>query len=278
MQTFIGRRGQCAQPSADFPEHVMTNSVPHRLLRGLSAPVIGVRVLVAEDNEIDQLVVETMLAERGFEVDVAGDGADALAKLAEGDYAAVFMDCQMPNVDGYEATARIRAQEHAGRRLPVIAMTAHAMAGDRERCLEAGMDDCLTKPLRPEALDAVLERWLGLAPGTGAHELIDAARLRAFRDDYPDIVDQLVDLFVQSTPPLMGELRSALERGDRDELRRTAHKLKGGCQNIGATLMATLCLSLETAVDDLECVLDELDGAFAPTEAAIRRALTELSR
>jgi len=109
-------------------------------------------------------------------------------------------------------------------------------------------------------------------------ELIDAARLRAFRDDYPDIVDQLVDLFVQSTPPLLGELRSALDRDDRDELRRTAHKLKGSCQNIGATLMATLCLSLETAEDGLEGTLDELDGASAPTEAAIRRALTELSR
>jgi CheY-like chemotaxis protein/HPt (histidine-containing phosphotransfer) domain-containing protein len=242
------------------------------------APAAGVRVLVAEDNEVNQLVIETMLAKRGFHVDVAGDGAEALAKLAHGEYAVVFMDCQMPNVDGYEATGRIRAQERDGRRLPVIAMTAHAMAGDRERCLTAGMDDYLSKPLRPEALDAVLERWLGLAPAAGAEaadRLIDAARMRTFRDDYPDIVDQLVDLFVQSTPPLLGELRAALDGDDRDELRRAAHKLKGSCQNIGATFMATLCHSLETAEDDLDATLAELDGAFAPTEAAIRRALTE---
>jgi two-component system sensor histidine kinase/response regulator len=129
----------------------------------------------------------------------------------------------------------------------------------------------------------VLERWLGLAPVAGAapeteaatEALIDAVRMRTFRDDYPDIVDQLVDLFVQSTPPLLGELRAAFDEGDRDELRRAAHKLKGSCQNIGATFMATLCRSIETAEDDLDAMLTELDGAFGPTEAAIRRALVE---
>jgi two-component system, sensor histidine kinase and response regulator len=250
----------------------------------LAAPAAtGARILIAEDNEVNQLVIETMLSKRGFVVDVANDGAEALAKLAHGEYAAVFMDCQMPNVDGYEATGRIRAQERDGRRLPVIAMTAHAMAGDRERCLDAGMDDYLSKPLRPDALDAVLERWLGVAPAparqtpveAATDALIDAARMRTFRDDYPDIVDQLVDLFVQSTPQLIGELHSALDGGDRDELRRTAHKLKGSCQNIGATFMATLCRTLETAEDDADAVLAELDGAFGPTEAAIRRAVGE---
>jgi two-component system, sensor histidine kinase and response regulator len=247
------------------------------------AQATGARVLIAEDNEVNQHVIETMLAKRGFQVDIANDGAEALAKLAHGRYAAVFMDCQMPNVDGYEATGRIRASERDGARLPVIAMTAHAMAGDRERCLEAGMDDYLSKPLRPEALDAVLERWLGLAPtraGEPAAEsavegLIDEARMRTFRDDYPDIVDQLVDLFVSSTPPLLEELRAAHECDDRDELRRAAHKLKGSCQNIGATFMATLCRSLETAEDAIGERLAELDGAFGPTEAAIRLALTE---
>jgi two-component system, sensor histidine kinase and response regulator len=239
------------------------------------------RILVAEDNAVNQLVIETMLDKRGFAVDVAVDGAEALAHLAHGTYAAVFMDCQMPNVDGYEATGRIRASERDGARLPVIAMTAHAMAGDRERCLEAGMDDYLSKPLRPEAIDAVLERWLGLAP-TGAGEpaaesavegLIDEARMRTFRDDYPDIVDQLVDLFLQSTPPLLDELHAALDGDDVEELRRTAHKLKGSCQNVGATFMATLCLSLETAEGDARETLSELDAALAPTEAAIRRAI-----
>jgi len=250
-----------------------------------TAPVAGphlARILVAEDNAVNQLVIETMLDKRGFAVDVASDGAEALAHLAHGTYAAVFMDCQMPNVDGYEATRRIRAHERDGERMPVIAMTAHAMKGDRERCLAAGMDDYLSKPLRPEALSAVLERWLGVAPPAGtpagaaeaaSDALVDEARMRTFRDDYPDIVDQLVDLFLQSTPPLLDELHAALDGDDGKELRRAAHKLKGSCQNVGATFMATLCKSLEQGDRDARETLSELDAALAPTEAAIRRAL-----
>ena len=242
----------------------------------------GVRLLVVEDNEVNQLVIETLLTRRGFSVDRANDGAEALAKLAQGTYAAVLMDCQMPNLDGYAATARIRAQERDGERLPVIAMTAHAMKGDRERCLEAGMDDYLAKPLRPEALDEVLERWLGLAPageagGAPAEEAVDAlvdeARMRTFREDYADIVDQLVDLFLTSTPPLLDELRAAADAGDREEVRRAAHKLKGSCQNIGATFMATLCRSIETEDGDMRERVEVLGAALAPTETAIRNAL-----
>jgi PAS domain S-box-containing protein len=238
-----------------------------------AAPVSGttLRVLIAEDNEVNQLVIEKMLTKRGMEVDIANDGLEALAKLATGAYAAVFMDCQMPNLDGYSTTARIRDREGTGERMPVIAMTAHAMTGDRERCLEAGMDDYLAKPLRPEELDAVLERWLGFAPAVEA--IIDDARMRTFRDDYPDIVDQLLDLFLSSTPPLLDELRAAVDAGDDEALRRTAHKLKGSCQNIGATFMVTLCRSIETGDGDAAATVAELDSALSLTETAIRQAL-----
>jgi two-component system sensor histidine kinase/response regulator len=256
-----------------------------------SAPAAAVdaaapRVLVAEDNVVNQLVIEGMLAKRGFAVDVAGDGGEALAKLERGDYAAVFMDCQMPVLDGYETTRRIRAAER-DERLPVIAMTAHAMAGDRERCLEAGMDDYLAKPLRPEAVDAVVERWLGVAapaadPGAQAEapaseQLIDAARMRTFREQYPEIVDQLVDLFVQSTPSALEELRAAVGAGDGDAVRRAAHKLKGSCLNIGATFMATLCSGLEAGERDAAGALADLEAALEPTEAAIRGELVARS-
>jgi two-component system sensor histidine kinase/response regulator len=259
---------------------------PERAAPALATAPEGLRVLVAEDNPVNQLVIETMLFKRGFAVDIAGDGAEALAKLAHSHYAAVFMDCQMPNVDGYEATARIRAQERGDERLPVIAMTAHAMAGDRERCLAAGMDDYLSKPLRPELLDEVLERWLGVtvtATGDDAEAddrdeaidaLIDEARMRTFREDYPDIVDQLLQLFVDSTPELLEELRAAVAGGDADERRRAAHKLKGSCQNIGATFRAALCLALERDETDAVATLAQLDEAFRSTEAALRRELT----
>ena len=282
------RRARLLEAVADAvgaEEPIVAPEAVDELLDGpvAAVPATAARVLVAEDNAVNQLVIETMLAKRGFAVDLAGDGAEALAMLAHGAYSAVFMDCQMPNLDGYAATGRIRALESAGERLPVIAMTAHAMKGDRERCLDAGMDDYLSKPLRPEALDDVLERWLGLArspaaAGTAGNSpavdaLIDEARMRTFRDDYPDIVGQLLDLFLTSTPPLLDELRVAAEMEDRDELKRAAHKLKGSCQNIGATFMATLCKSIEVADGDVRGTVEELDAALATTETALRRAL-----
>ena len=126
-----------------------------------AAAAPGRRILIAEDNPVNQLVIQGMLAKRGYEVDVAVDGADALAQLDRERHVAVFMDIQMPGLDGYETTRRIRAAENGIARIPIVAMTAGALEGDRERAIEAGMDDYVTKPLRPEQIDAVLERWAG---------------------------------------------------------------------------------------------------------------------
>ena len=164
-------------------------------------------MLVAEDNEVNQLVIEGLLGRRGIASDLARNGREALAMLAERPYDVVFMDCQMPELDGYETTAAIRAAEagDAAALVPIVAMTANAMAGDRERCLAAGMDDYLAKPLRSDELDAALERWAGVRGGAGAlpaapapdpaaiDALVDAARVRTFRDDYPEIAGRLVD-------------------------------------------------------------------------------------
>ena len=102
-----------------------------------------------------------MLRKMGFEVDVAPDGREALGLLARGGYDLVLMDCQMPQLDGYQATARIRDRERDGRRIPIIALTANAMSGDRERCLAAGMDDYISKPITKESLGSILSRWIG---------------------------------------------------------------------------------------------------------------------
>jgi two-component system, sensor histidine kinase and response regulator len=245
-------------------------------------PDFVARVLVAEDNPVNQLVIQGMLDKRGYASDIVANGREALAELARGRHAAVLMDVQMPELDGIEATARIRAEEADGEHLPIIAMTASAMEGDRERCLEAGMDDYISKPLRPDQLDAVLERWLGGAPtpppaasGNGAaSSLIDVGRVERFREDYPEIAERLVALFADTTPPLLEQLSNAIHAGEDDTVRRLAHKLKGGCQNVGATRMATLCRQLEDPNGRARQLADELAAVYPGTLAAIRAALT----
>jgi HPt (histidine-containing phosphotransfer) domain-containing protein len=164
-------------------------------------------------------------------------------------------------------------------------MTAHALKGDRERCLAAGMDDYLSKPLRPNELDAVLERWLGAAPAGDARAtspaepgdaLVDEERMRVFRDDYPEIVEQLVDLFVDSTPPLLADLRRAAEDEDAEAVRRAAHKLKGSCQNIGAARLARLAAAIEQGESAPDA--DELVQVFDATCDALRAALVPAGR
>ena len=127
---------------------------------------LGQRILIAEDNLINQKLAVILLQKAGFSVDAVETGGQALEKSRDNSYNAVLMDAQMPGMDGFEATRLIRAREaQAGLRVPIIAMTAHAMQGDRERCLEAGMDDYLTKPLEPKVLFNALDRWIAPSPG-----------------------------------------------------------------------------------------------------------------
>jgi PAS domain S-box-containing protein len=224
------------------------------------------RVLVAEDNPVNQLVIETLLRKRGFHVDRASDGVEVVARLDHQVHDAVFMDCQMPNLDGYEATARIRAAEHGEFHVPIIAMTAHALAGDREKCLRAGMDDYLSKPVRTEELDPVLERWLPL-PGAPA-ALIDHERLRSLSEVGPEMITQLIDVFARSTPPLLAELSAAVTSSDDDARRRLAHKLRGGSEAVGALRLSELAGRLEDGGGTSDAA--ELEPVYTATLTELR--------
>jgi len=239
------------------------------------------RVLVAEDNLVNQKVAVHLLEARGCRVDVADNGRAALDAVARTPYALVFMDCQMPELDGYEATAALRARESGAQHTPVVAMTAGAMVGEREKCLAAGMDDYITKPVTGEVLDRVLQRWLwraatpapAEAAPTSAPSAAEAegilARLRSLEEMGPGFVSTFVSLFVEDTTAQMANLDAAVARGDAAAAQRLAHSLKGASSNVGADAMATLCGQIEDRARA---------GALADLPAAVRRLHEEYGR
>ena len=232
------------------PPHLVTR----HSLREARSP-ISARILVAEDNEVNQKVAVRILEKLGYGVEVADNGKDALEACARGRYDAVLMDGQMPGMDGYEATRRIREREGTGRRTPIIAMTASAMKGDREKCMEAGMDDYVSKPVTPEQLEAVLRRWIvaparsaeaPLAEAATAGDLLDETIVQSLMsvDDDGSLLDELLATFFRIAPVRLATIRKAT-RGSPQQLERAAHSFLGSCGNLGCRRMAELCARLE---------------------------------
>ncbi|MET3163809.1 UNVERIFIED_ORG: PAS domain S-box-containing protein [Arthrobacter sp. UYEF10] len=233
------------------------------------------RILVVEDNEVNQLVARATVSKFGYAVDVVADGAEAVAATASTRYAAVLMDCHMPVMDGFEATRVIRRRDGASH-LPIIAMTAGALDGDRERCLAAGMDDYLSKPVDAAALEAALTRWVPEqgtlsspekveatrpddarqleAPGLlavtgGGAPALDADRLAMLRGLGPEdglgLLPATTAAFRKDVPARLAALHEAVTNGGGPALAQVAHALKGAAANIGATAVASLCGKLE---------------------------------
>ena len=233
------------------------------------------QLLLAEDNPVNQKVAVKMLERLGYRADVAQNGLEAVEALERNRYDAVLMDVQMPRMDGLEATVEIRRREAAlawrgeERSIPIIAMTANAMQGDREKALVAGMNDYLAKPVRQEELEATLGRWISpeadTSPANG--ELADApeeagascpdgspdgddvldpevlASLRELGD--AELLAELAGMFLDDASSRLGELRGAVERGDAAAVEWVVHTLKGSSGNIGATRMASICAELQ---------------------------------
>ncbi|MBA3974903.1 MAG: hybrid sensor histidine kinase/response regulator [Candidatus Solibacter sp.] len=193
------------------------------------------RILLVEDNSVNQKVVVAMMKKRGYEVDVAGDGMSAIEALERRSYGLVLMDVQMPGLDGLETTRRIRRDDRFTR-LPIVAMTAHAMSGDKERCLEAGMDAYLAKPVDQRNLIRVVNELLaGVAQEAGSgEERAGPGRVATLTEAEPEIATQMVKLFLQLAPERMEKMKESMENRDSEALRRYSRRLVCAAQSIAA--------------------------------------------
>ncbi|MGH8211924.1 MAG: response regulator [Rhodanobacteraceae bacterium] len=278
-----------------------TANAAERQLRG--------HVLLVEDHPVNQQVARRLLERLGLKVETAGHGAEALERIKQHRYDLVLMDCQMPVLDGYSATRRLREQEQRDTipRLPVIAMTAHAMAGDRERCLESGMDDYLTKPLDRVLLSETLARWLGaggapataevqpttvpshagigaavaIAPsraatGTQATAMLDETTLADLEEIMGEEVRGLVRAYLHDGDTRLLALRVAADRKDAAEVGKLAHSLKSASANVGAKILSAEAKAIEQdarngALADPGTRVATLEKLYAQTAAALRQ-------
>ncbi|MCW2773315.1 MAG: barA 1 [Nocardioides sp.] len=263
-----------------------------------SAPGLGIRVLVVEDNQVNQLVATGMLENLGYTVDLAADGVEAVERLTRPhDYAAVLMDCRMPRMDGFDATRQVRRREPVGRRVPIIAMTASALEGERERCLAAGMDDYLAKPVDAAELERVVREWVqpagvpeaaGSPPGpaprpkAAAHDalVLDQARITML----DGLVKDGVSFFERTAASFMGRvgsqlmaIREAVDRNNAMSLLTSAHQLKGSALNLGLPRVAAAAAKLEALgiaghTEGARPMLTELIDEIEVAVAALQRA------
>ncbi|WP_300443347.1 response regulator [Zoogloea sp.] len=257
-----------------------------------SATALSGRVLLAEDNLVNQELARAMLSKLGLTVVLAGDGQAALDLIAEQPFDLVLMDCQMPVMDGYQATALLRQREagHGGH-LPVVALTANALEGDHNQCLAAGMDDYLAKPYTRQQLEQLLRRWLPVgAPRTAepvapvepvlerSAAAIDRQVLTQYRELDPSsasgLVTRLMRVYLDSSRALLGRAEAALAAGDAAALQHAAHPLKSSSANVGALTLAELCRQLEAL--GKEARLDEAQALFDAVRQEHQRAVTEI--
>lgn len=218
-------------------------------------------LLVVDDNPVNQKVAMAMLARIGYRADVAANGAEAVDAQSRMHYGAILMDCQMPVVDGFDATTEIRRREGGSSHVPIIAMTAAAMKSDQEHCLAVGMDDYISKPVRLEVLEATLMRWVEqthVQPPSAATtaltepselDVVDAAQLHELRDlvggPDPDPYVSLADLFLDQLDVGLEALREAAHCEHHSALTSEAHRLKGAAANLGARALTALLVDIE---------------------------------
>ena len=242
-----------------------------------------VRILLVEDNALNQLVVLRILEKQGHAVTIAADGQKALAALRKDSYDLVLMDIQMPGMNGWEATRAIRESEKAtGEHIPIAAMTAHAMKGDQERCIAAGMDDYLTKPIHTPELLALVDkigsrkaaaRRIELASaGSGASVDLPVALARL--DGDRELFDEMAQRFREGCPKIMDDIRSAVDTRDAWALEHHAHDLKGWSANLGAAAVSHAAAALEDCARSGN--LEQADDLLKTLKLSLDHLLPEL--
>ncbi|WP_051937820.1 PAS domain S-box protein [Ferriphaselus sp. R-1] len=205
-------------------------------------------ILLVEDNRVNQRLAQHLLAKMGYAVHIVSNGLEAVDAAERLPYDVILMDCQMPVMDGFEATRAIRAAERGKSRRPIVAMTANAMQGDRERCLEAGMDDYLTKPVNASRMTEILARWLAqpAVPHSIEFDRLDFTRLLELFGD-KESASEVLGIFVDSTSQLLARLQLAQNQRQVEDARRIAHEIKGTCANLGLGRMAQAADTAEQA-------------------------------
>jgi len=252
----IPRAGQTSRPeeTVDVPEK-------NENLR-------TIRILLAEDNPVNRKLAITVLSKAGFEIDAAVNGKEAVEAMENKAYDVVLMDVQMPEMDGFEATAAIRNARKPWSEIPILAMTAHAMQGDREKCLAAGMNDYLTKPIQPKVLIEAIRKWTSKSLREKEKAMVteqktdpsalpinlEAALERCGGDQ--EFLTEILGEFLSLSQQQLGQLAEALDKSDAALLAREAHSIKGAAANLGAEAISKIALELE-----MRGKQQQLDGA-----------------
>jgi len=246
--------------------------------------IISAYVLLAEDNAVNQKVASILLEKLGCIVDIVANGREAVTQVKKQAYDIVFMDCQMPEMDGYEAAAAIRRYEGVARHTAIVAMTANAMQGDREKCIQAGMDDYIAKPIQKEVVQQVLNRWSKarktdstqepftedkeIQPMTkemDTKEIFNPEQVLKILDGDVKVLREITSVFIDTSVGDLEALRQAITAGQPEQVQQEAHKLKGAAANIGAERVRALALEMEQTarqadLEGLGRVFDSLQG------------------
>ena len=290
LTTVIGERNKSSQTGAASGQLITQHTLREKNAEARRQPNLSrARILLVEDNIVNQKVALSQLKNLGYKPDVAANGREAVEAVAEREYDIVLMDCQMPEMDGFEATAAIRRAQTNGKRVTIIAMTAHALDGEREKCLAAGMDDYISKPVKMDVLRQTLDRWNPEKsekkfknPATAKFsdidelEILNASVLEGFREyqepDEADVVVELIDLFVEDAAARLTALRGFVARGDAASIKRESHSLKGSSGNVGAARLTAIFERLESTSGEAietQFLLEKLETEFERLVAAL---------